>query len=470
MAESGNGACLLTYKIGSPEPSLSLACKILRFLRRDNVQITGIRNSGQIFGMLAFAWVLSDSMINYFIKTLTGTLLPVTSLLPVILAIIIMKWGWRQIIPPMNITIAIGLASISFLAGPLIAPDISSYRIVETIGAVSAFFVGYYSLRWTTNENHFARLFILVCGLYAVVCVIALLHIAPNLFPVVNSRWAFRGTIEMRPEVMTDQNFQIFYLFPILLVLALPYRFWRFWAAFLIALAGLYVIAKVQSRSGMLVYLGTLVLSIMAPLWTRALGRKKIVILPIVVLVLVILNLDWILRAGNLMIVRFTESDYATGYARLISITYLFDHLFNLLWWAPHGYVEFTKIYGNIPHSNATAMFLEGGILGLYMWVVVFMVPLIRLAGMYFKKQLDPLATMVLVGGTSCLVTELSLNVPFFKQPWLWAGAVVGVLYRIRQQRFIAAREKHASRDKVMAKPELTASARKNGRSRVSAT
>lgn len=434
------------------------------------MQTTDIRKSGQIFGLLAFAWVLSDSLINYFLKSFIGIALPITAILPVILAIIVMKWGWRQLIPPTYITIAIGLASVGFLAGPLIVKDISPYRVVETIGAVSAFLVGYFSLRWTSDENHFARLFIFVCGLYVVVCVIALLHIAPSLFPVVNSPWAFRGTIEMRPEVMTDQNFQVFYLFPILLVLALPYRFWRFWPAALIAVGGLYVLAKMQTRSGMLVYLGTLALSLLAPLWTRALGRKKIIILPFVGLALVILNLDWILRVGNLMIVRFTETDYATGYGRLVGITYLFDHLLNPLWWAPHGYAEFTKAYGNIPHSNVTAMFLEGGILGLYMWVVVFVVPLIRLARLYFKKQLDPLATMILLAGLSCLVTELSLNVPFFKQPWLWAGAVVGVFYRIRQERLAAAREKHAARNTQVSNSVVTtATVRQNGRRRAPA-
>lgn len=410
------------------------------------MQTTGVRKSGQIFGLLAFAWILFDSLINYFIKTLFGTLLPITSVLPLILVIIVMKWGWRQLVPPMYITLALGLASISFSVGPLVVESISFYRMIETMGVISAFLVGYFALRWTSNENHFSKLFIVVCGLYVMVCVIALLHIAPSLFPVINSAWAYRGTIEMRPEVMTDQNFQVFYLFPILLVLALPYRFWRFWPAFLITVGGLYVLAKVQTRSGMLVYLGTLGLCLLAPLWTPALGRKKIIILPALGLALILLNFNWILHVGNLMIVRFTETDYSTGYGRLVGITYLFDHVLNPLWWIPRGYGEFTKAYGNIPHSNITAMFLEGGILGLYMWIAVFVIPLFRLARLYFKKQLDPLATMILLGGTSCLVTELSLNVPFFKQPWLWAGAVVGVLYRIRRQRLATLQEKQAAK------------------------
>jgi uncharacterized membrane protein len=194
-----------------------------------------------------------------------------------------------------------------------------------------------------------------------------------------------------------------------------------------------------------LVFAGTFLLCLMSPIWNRALGRAKLFVLPTLLLVVGgIIGLEWMQQEGDLIIARFVDTDYQTGHGRLASLTYLFEHVYDPLWWVPRGNAEFAEQYGggNVPHSNITAMFLEGGILGLYMWIVVFLLPVLKLAGMFFRKQLDPLATMILISGFSMLVVQLSLNVPFFKQPWLWAGAVVGALYRSRTQ---LAETRHAS-------------------------
>jgi hypothetical protein len=399
--------------------------------------------SAHIIGMLVFVWVMLDSMMTYFTRSVIGVAPPVIAALPFFLLGIMFKWGIRSVIPPRQILLALGLSLVGFAVGILLQEKPDFDRFGTVFLAVCTFFVGYFSMRWTDNDRLYTGVFTFIPLAYVLVCVIALRKIMPHLFPVINAVWSNKGVLELRPEITTDQNFQIFYLFPIVLILALPFRFWRFSVAILGIAGVLYVLAEIQTRSGFLVFAGLAVLAWLAPIWTPSLGKKKLAILPIIFLVLAVLNINTILHVGQLLIIRFTGEGGGTGTARLHSVEYLFRHLFDPTWWIPRGYDEFKSLnQGAIPHSNITAMFLEGGILGLYMWIVVFVVPLIALARMFIKKQLDKLATLVLLGGTAMLVVQLSLNVPFFKQPWLWAGAVVGTLYRSRHKLAVARQEK----------------------------
>lgn len=391
--------------------------------------------SAQLVGLMTIALILFDSMITYFTRQAFGVLVPVSAAAPFIVGGIVVKWGVRPIIPPRYISIALGLSLVGFLIGMVSMDEVTIHRFSEIINSLSVFFVGYYCFRWWSDEATYARLFLLVGGAYVIVCLLALLKVAPSVFPIINAIWSFEGRLEYRPEVMTDQNFQIFYLFPIVLVLALPYRFFRFGVAFLGTFGAVYVLAMLQTRSGFLILMVSILLCILAPIWTAHLGRQKTFILPILVFLIVVANLDWILNVGELLITRFTRTGMDTGYGRVLSTLYLFEHLLDPSWWIPRGYEEFKTLYrGTVPHSNITAMFLEGGIFGLYMWIVVFLLPLMSLMRMFFRRQLDPLATIVLLAGINSMAVQLSLNVPFFKQPWLWAGAVVGTLFRSRQR------------------------------------
>lgn len=399
--------------------------------------------SAHIIGVLVFVWVMLDSMMTYFARSVIGVAPPVIAALPFFLLGIMFKWGIRSVIPPRHILLALGLSLVGFALGILLQEKPDFERFGTVFLAVCTFFAGYFSMRWTDNDRLYTGVFTFIPLAYVLVCVIALRKIMPHLFPVINAVWSNKGVLELRPEITTDQNFQIFYLFPIVLILALPFRLWRFSIAILGIAGALYVLAEIQTRSGFLVFAGLAVLAWLAPIWTPSLGKKKLAILPIIFLVLAVLNINTILNVGQLLIIRFTGEGGGTGTARLHSLEYLFRHLFDPTWWIPRGYDEFKSLnQGAIPHSNITAMFLEGGILGLYMWFVVFVIPLIALARMFVKKQLDKLATLVLLGGTAMLVVQLSLNVPFFKQPWLWAGAVVGTLYRSRHSLAVARQEK----------------------------
>ena len=396
------------------------------------------RVTGSVVATLAFGWVLMDALLAYFFRNYSGAGLQVNAILPAFILLLLLANGWRAVVPPATIFLPLVLASMSFAIAPLLVPNIPAYRVIELTGALCAFAIGYSYMRWTDDANSFAKLTIIVCGAYVVVCIIALLQLAPNIFPIVKQAWLYNGDIVDRPYVGINSNFQVFYLFPVVLALLLPYRTLRFWTVLGLTLGGCFVLARLQTRSGILVLVGTMLLCFLAPAWHTRGGRLKAIGVACLLIVIAAVGLAWVLRRNDLLVARFTNTDYRTGYGRLIGFTYLFEHLFDPSWWSPRGNVEFAARYGGtggasvVPHSNITAMFLEGGILGLYMWIVVFAIPLIKLSASFFKKQLDLLATMALIGGVCMMVIELTLNVPFYKQPWLWAGAVVGALYRSR--------------------------------------
>lgn len=393
-----------------------------------------MRKSTKIIITLSFGWVLLDALLTYFLKTSKGGLPPVNAILPFVLIAIVFQVGWSAIFPPINVMFALLAAAVGFSIGIIIVPDISVYRFVEIIGAFSVFLIGFCAARWDTNENTFGYLFLIITSIYVAVSILALLNVSPNIFPLINTPWAYRDRIVMRPEIMTDQNFQIFYLMPATLVLVLPYRFWRFWTAAALTVGGFFILAKLQTRSGMLALAGTLLLCILAPIRNVFIGKKRLLFLPLLVVALVLLGLPWIGREASLLFARFKDIGFATGYERLSALGFLMRHFYDITWWYPQGYTEYVKQYGTIAHSNITAMFLEGGILGLYMWIAVFLIPIIRLSWMFIRKQLDLLSTMILFGGVTMLIVQLSLNVPFYKQVWLWAGATIGALYRTREQ------------------------------------
>lgn len=382
----------------------------------------------KLFGTVLFVLVLFDSLFNYLLRNIGGQL-PVNALAAVFLALGTFKFGIRPLLPPMNILFALILGALGFILGVIFIPETTATQVLRIGSAMCGFFIGFLTTRWAEDARIDAIAFTLAGGLYVIVCIVALLEIAPRFFPLINAVWSDNGILRLRPEVTTDQNFQILYLIPAALPLVLPYRFWQFTTALAMTAGALFVLARLQTRSGFLVFTGLLFLCWIAPLWAKSLGRNKLLILPLVGVSFVVLFFDQILAVGFLLITRFT-GEMETGQGRLVSITYLFQHILDLDWWVPHGNMEFKKHYGDVPHSNVTAMFLEGGILGLYMWIIVFVAPLVKLGRVFLAGKLDNYGAMIFLGGVASLVIQLSLNVPFFDQVWLWAGAIVGIADR----------------------------------------
>jgi len=390
------------------------------------------KNNKQFIESLAFSLILFDSLFVYLSKQHLGFIAPVNIIVPIFLILISIRKGYLYILPPRNIVILLALCSLGFISGAAILPEYGIHRVLETMSAVTAFIIGYIYIRWNDNEKSIYTVLLLVGVVYSLVCIIALSKLYPSIFPIVVKLWAFQGQLIERPEITTDQNFQVFYLLPAIVILATPLNKYKLSIVLFIIISAFYILSALQTRSGILVIIGTVFLCLIAPLWTKTLGRKKTSILPLLFGIGIIILLPLILKYGSNILIRFTSTDFSTGLGRLHSFFYLFEHIYNPLWWVPQGNHELIELTGNKAHSNITAVFLDGGIISLISWIFIFIIPLIKLGKLFIKKKLDNISTIVFIAGSATMITQLTLNVPLMDQVWLWGGAVVAAIEKTR--------------------------------------
>lgn len=385
---------------------------------------------------LPFAITFLDSVFAYFMIPRGITVTP-NALVPFLLAYFALFDSQALKLPGGTLAWLAALA-FSFCIAVVTAEGLTPHRILETGSCVASFYAGFLLWRRSSDENQLARWMIALSLVYVVVCLVALAGIAPQYFPIVNHYWSQDGLAQARPMVTADSNMQVYYLFPAALVLVLPFRLWRTALALAGTLGGFYVLAQLQTRSGTLVYVGILMLILAAPLWNRSLGRTKILVYPALAVIGIVLFWPVIHRSFELLLYRFTEADVASGNGRLGSTLYAFQNLFNPFWWIPRGSDEFLRQYGGLPHSNLTAMYLDGGLLGLIAWIALVIAPIVQMTSLLLRRKTDAAATMVWIAAIAVLLVQLSLHNPFRDQVWLWAGALVGALVRIRSAQPIA--------------------------------
>jgi len=383
-----------------------------------------------ILAKTAFVLITLDSLMTYIGNELTGSILPVNIIVPPILAILVIVKGKDYLMPNLATTTWLSIAILGFFTGIFTISELGISRLFEIISAVIAFVTGYAFARWVSDEDEAAKPLLLIGIIYTTVCVIAISKLLPQYFPMVIKLWAFNGQLIERPEVTTDQNFQIFYLIPGIIIFTLPFQKFRFSLALYIILGSLYTLIGLQTRSGLLIAVGLIFLATFSPIWTKTLGKWKLYTIPLLGILVFIIFLPTIHTFANAIMIRFTETDYSTGLGRLHSFLYLFDKIYNPLWWLPHGNQEFIKLTGNLPHSNSTALFLDGGIFALVAWIILVIVPLLKLSKWFLKSRLDNLSVMLFLGALGSFIAQMTLNVPLMDQVWLWAGVSNGILAR----------------------------------------
>ena len=347
---------------------------------------------------------------------------------------IVIFFGPLSFIPSTHQLVALIVGFLSFAVGVLTIPDVPQWRFFTVATAFCAWLIGYFASRNINNSESLACLLLSIGLIYSVVCTIALLKIFPSIFHITNYVGYKYGSLVIRPEITTDQNFQIFYLFPLLLPLILPFRLLRGTLTIIGAILAIFVLAQIKTRSGFLVFLGITALCFSAPLFTKNIGRKKIIVLPILLCLLFIANIPFILEHGAGLIDRLTNDEYSSLRGRIYSFLYIFDKLLDFNYWIPHGNAEFLKKTGSLPHSNSTAVFLEGGILGLYMWISLILIPTCVIFYHFLRRRLSDYQTMLMAGAIASFVIQLSLNAPLHEHVWLWSGILCGILQTIQFQ------------------------------------
>lgn len=399
------------------------------YIRSDS----GIFIKNETLGLIAFAFVLFDSLFVYFLNSAAGISVPVNALLPILILIMIFNHGLKTLpFPPFVFILGLGMLYLSMLVGIITIPNVNITRFFPLTSTLCAFYIGFYVVQCSMSEKKLVNVFLFIGLLYSLTCVIALLKIFPPLFPIIETLSYKNGVLHIKPEITTDQNFQVFYLFPAILVLALPSRPIRFVLAGFCLVSGLFILSQLQTRSGTLVLMGVVICCCLAPLKVPSLGRVKVIVFPILMVVLIVLSMPVILDKGAGLIERFSSGNYTTFQGRILSVKYLFVHLFDPEWWIPQGNDKFLRLTGNVPHSNPTAFFLEGGLIGFVSWLWIFFLPLSLGFVRLMRNKLDNLGTVFLIGGLASFITQLSLNIPLYEQVWLWAGVTIGLLKRYR--------------------------------------
>ncbi len=394
----------------------------------------GKSNNQQFVKLLCAGIVLLEAFNAYFLRNILPGF-PVNAVLPLLVIIIIFHNRFKGVVPSHYYLFIIGLGVSGLIIGIFTIEDSPPRQIYHIGGACCAYLIGYAAFRGTNKHESFGNLFFIVGFLYTIVGILALLKVCPILFPVIDSYWSNKGTIVGRPEVMTDQNFQIIYLIPVILALQNCKTIYSSLIAATICCGALFFLIRLQTRSGVLIFLMMILILLFILLRYSELGRRKILALVGVGLIGCILFAGSIIGISSNLIARFTDSkNHSTAYGRIYSSIYAFEHLFEFEYWIPHGNKDFQKFHGDVPHSNIAAMYMDGGIPALMMWFLVFLMPVIRLNILFIRRKVDKLACMVLLGATGVMVAQLTLNVPLNPQVWFWAGASASTLNRLKER------------------------------------
>lgn len=380
---------------------------------------------------IPFALIFFDSVLAYFCKP-RGIYITGNILTPLFLMVLALKYGLKPFSMPKNIIVWLTLLTISLMLATVTAENIDSHRSIEAIGCSIDFISGYILFKNECSQKRIANFYIFIVSIYVAVCVLALLKVNPALFPLTYARWFELGYgAVLRPKITADQNMQIYYLFPVLLVFVFKFRLFTYAIASILSILSAYILVSLQSRSGVMVFVSVFFLSTMFSMRNNGIGNKfKPVIVIFTSLCLAIIFIDKIYAIADPIIHRFKSNDISTGNGRLGSTMYMFEHLFDPSWWLPRGPSEFLDKYGGLPHSNLTAIFLDGGIIGLISWIALIISPLFKITIKYIKTGIDDISGGVMIASWATLLTQLSLNNPIFDQVWLWAGACVAINYK----------------------------------------
>jgi len=382
----------------------------------------------------ALVLVLSDALITYFLKSVAEAVFPINAILPLLLILVLLRNGMGVLKMPFLYWFFLVLGIVGFTFGVALIPDVGYYRFLSLGAALSAFFVGYLFFYWQKDGDAVLRVFILIGCLYVLVCIVALSGLYPELFPVINAAWSDGREVHARPEVMADQNFQAFYFLPLVAVLPFVKRAIPFIIVVIGVIGAFYIVFRLQTRSGFIVLAWVLVFGWLSRIWIDRKISWRGTLFPIISSVFLVVYSEKVLEAANLLIIRMSDVG-SGGLGRIDSTLYLLSRVLDVNWWVPQGNAEFIKSYGDLPHSNITAMFMEGGVLALIMWIMIFLYPLIRLMAFFVSRNIDDLGVLVLLVGLASMILQLTLNVPFYEQVWLWAGSVVAILQRCNDKR-----------------------------------
>lgn len=387
---------------------------------------TAVPTRNQAIPTFAFLLILADALITYLL-IVHYKHLPILTIVPllIILHLVTSKEARVSVQPKLFFYLLFGY--LGFSMGMVTIDDFNTDTFKRAAGAYSSWVFGYWVFLNRDQIDRFLYPVLLITAVHVAVCLIALVGVSPALFPTFDHIWAHEGELKIRPAVTTDQNFQVFYFFPLVGIVFAAKRPLLVLVSLAFALIAAIVLAMIQTRSGLLTFLGSFFAGWLILLIARDGNRVKALALAAIsipaTLVLFVLKYDMLQN----IVIRFTSGDYTTGLSRFHSFLYFFEKIGNPIWWLPQGNAEYLSLTGNIPHSNITAQLVDGGILALITWVALVVIPTVMVYLRALRLGSDPVVVFVAVVAAGMLVAQMSLNAPLADQVWLWGGAAYGV-------------------------------------------
>ena len=195
----------------------------------------------------------------------------------------------------------------------------------------------------------------------------------------------------------------------------------------------LYSLSQLQTRSGIILYAAAILLSVFGGARIKTINPFYILIIGFVAFFVVVYKMDAIYGMANYLIDRFVNDDYRNLQGRVKSASYVIDLFVNpIAWFLPQGLGVFERTFGGLPHSNYTALFLEGGMFTFVGFLALQLFPIFRVSLLFVKYRLDAVTIAALFGALVSLVGSLSLCVPYHEHIYLWMGALIGAELRLR--------------------------------------
>lgn len=399
-------------------------------------------NQGVSLGLVFFALLLFDTAFTYFLPK--GSPFRINALAPLYLLILFFKYGWSNVLPSFKVCGLLYLFLVSIGLGYFTIPHFvyagalynfygwADDKILVIVNAVCVFLIGYAAFNNTEDHDAVARVFLFVGLAYGIICVIALKQWYPERFPLDVSVYSTGTALVNRPAITTNQNYQVNYLIPAILPLALPFRTLRTALCLFGTACATFTLLRIQSRSGLLVFGGIGVLCLLIPFFSKVQGKGKSLFL-LACLGIAGLVFYGVLREESAHVMgRFADKTETTTSGRIVSLMYLFEKLPDPAWWIPRGTLEFLERHQVEPHCTPTLMFCDAGLSGLVSWLLLICAPAVALMLRVVRGRAGWIAIMVGLAGIGSLFLQLSLPAHLSKQVWLWAGAVIACLAKTR--------------------------------------
>lgn len=388
--------------------------------------------------VLVFSMAMLDVVISYFAKSmgLSIFLRPWWLITPLFL--IALTFSLNTVLQIRSWLLISFIGLIIFLAiGALVIDTPSQYLqirglnkvgLLDLISTSAAFIIGaVISIRHKNNGQFISDLFLIICLLHAIVCLIALLKIYPYFFPVIDKPYWKGGIPISRPEITTDQTRQILYLIPALCTIFISSSKTKLILSLFVAVSVLYIIAKVQSRWSIVIFTFFLFLSLYFGFRNKKQSILTLFLVFIAACILVIYKIDAFINIASNLIWRFGELGSSYG-GRLIAIQYLFEKLGDVSYWIPQGYAEFFKKYNGAPHSFPTMIYLNGGLMALIFYIILVVSPLFILFKRIIRKTANAMDLIAFYCGSFAFMLLMTQPVITHEIFWLISGVVVGAV------------------------------------------